>query len=233
MAKRKLSAAPAIIPPYQREFYSKIYENRFLTKLFDRQWLLNLITFGYNQKLSDACLEDVQPHQRVLQTGATFGDQLGNLASKLGVYGKLDIVDVSLTQLRYVRNKYRFLYPYMNFINRDALEPITEKYDTIICYMLLHELPLAAKSKMINQILSALSPNGKAIFIDYNNMAWWHPLRWFVKMFNRLYQPFAERMWQSEIRSYVPDASLYDWRKTTYFAKTYQKVVVTRKNGLY
>ncbi len=233
MAKRKIVAAPAVIPAYQREFYSWLYERKWLTKLLDRQWLLNLLTLGYNKKLAEACLEEVRPHQKVLQTGVAFGSQLDMLASKLGVYGRLDIVDVSLTQLRYVRNKYRFLYPYMNFINRDALEPIGDKYDVIICYMLLHELPLPAKSKLVNQIIAALAPNGKAVFIDYNNAAWWHPFRWFVKMFNRLYQPFAERMWQTEIRSYVPDARQYEWRKVTYFAKMYQKVVVTRKSSLY
>lgn len=233
MAKNKNKTAPAVIPPYQREFYSGLYESRFLTKLFDRQWLLNLLTFGYSGKLAKACLEEIRPHQKVLQTGVTFGNQLDLLASRLGVYGRLDVVDVSLTQLRYVRNKYRFLYPYINFINRDALEPTGEKYDVVVCYMLLHELPFPAKSKLINQILGSLAPNGKAVFVDYNNAVWWHPLRWFVKMFNRLYQPFAERMWQTEIRNYVSDARQYDWRKTTYFAKMYQKVVVTRKNGLY
>lgn len=233
MAKRKLVTVPVVIPPYQHEFYSWLYENRHLTKIFDNQRVINFITLGRSNILIEACLEEIQPHQQVLQTGATFGNQLARVAEKLGVYGKLDVVDVSATQLRYVRNKYRFLYPYMNFVNRDALEPIGEKYDVIICYMLLHELPLPAKSKLINNIMSALAPGGKAVFIDYNNMVWWHPLRWFVKMFNRLYQPFAERMWQSEIRSYVPDNSLYEWRKTTYFGKMYQKVVVTRKTGLY
>lgn len=233
MAKRRIVASPAVIPPYQREFYSGLYESKRLSGLFDRQWLLNVLTFGGSGRLVSACLEEIRPHQKVLQTGATFGNQLDLLASGLGVYGRLDVVDVSLTQLRRVRSKYRFLYPYMNFINRDALDPINEKYDVIICYMLLHELPLPAKGKLINQILGALAPNGKAVFIDYNNAAWWHPLRWFIKMFNRLYQPFAERMWQSEIRNYVPDSRQYDWRKTTYSAKMYQKVVVTRKTALY
>lgn len=71
MAKRRIVAAPAVIPPYQREFYSGLYENRFLTKLFDRQWLLNLLTFGYSGKLAKACLEEIRPHQKVLQTGVT------------------------------------------------------------------------------------------------------------------------------------------------------------------
>ncbi len=233
MAKQKIVQNPAIIPPYQQEFYSRLYESKRLTKLFDHQWLLNLLTFGYSQKLADACAAEVKPRQQVLQLGATFGTQLGQLASKIGVYGSLDVVDVSLTQLRYIRLKHRFAYPFMNFINRDATAPFSGKYDVIICYMLLHELPFPAKSKLINQILSNLAPEGKAVFIDYNNAVWWHPLKWLVKMFNRLYQPFAERMWQTEIKDYVSNRRSYEWHKTTYFGKMYQKVVITRKGSLY
>lgn len=233
MAKKKLINTPALIPPYQQEFYSWLYESKRLTKLLDRPWLLNLLTFGNSRRLADMCLEEIAPHQRVLQMGVSFGDQLGRMADKLGVYGRLDVVDVSLTQLRHVRNKYRFLHPSMNFINRDALEPFAEKYDVIVCYMLLHELPLPAKSKLINLILSSLSPEGKAVFIDYNHAAWWHPLRWLSKMFNRLYQPFAERMSQTEIKDFALDKQLYDWRKTTAFGKMYQKLTAVRRKGLY
>ena len=233
MAKSKIVDNPATIPLYQQEFYSCLYENKFLTKLFNHQRFLNILTFGYSKKLADACIAEVNPHQQVLQLGATFGDQLGQLASKIGVYGSLDVVDVSLTQLRYVRSKYRFTYPYMNFINRDVTVPFSGKYDVIICYMLLHELPLPTKSKLINQILSNLAPEGKVVFIDYNNAVWWHPLKWFVKIFNRLYQPFAERMWQTEIKDYIVNRNSYEWHKTTYFGKMYQKVVITRKSNLY
>jgi len=233
MAKQKIVENPAAIPLYQQEFYSRLYESRFLTRLFNHQRFLNFLTFGYSQKLADSCVAEVSPHQQVLQLGATFGNQLGELAAKIGVYGRLDVVDVSLTQLRYIRSKYRFAYPYMNFINRDVAVPFSGKYNVIICYMLLHELPLPTKSKVINQILSNLAPEGKVVFIDYNNAVWWHPLKWFVKMFNRLYQPFAERMWQTEIKDYIVNRRLYEWHKTTYFGKMYQKVVITRKNSLY
>ena len=233
MSKRKIVAHQALIPPYQREFYSFVYENKVLSKFLDRQWVQNILTLGNSAKLSKACVQEIAPHQKVLQIGSVFGDELGLVAQKVGVYGKIDVVDVSMTQLRNLRSKYRFLYPYMNFINRDAVEPFLEKYDVIICYMLLHELPLPAKSRVINQVLSGLAPGGKAVFIDYNNAAWWNPLRWPVKMFNRLYQPFTERMWQSEIMSFAADLRTFDWHKTTYFGKMYQKTVASRKTDLY
>ena len=233
MPKDKLVSSPAVIPPYQKEFYSRIYENKFITKLLDRQWLLDCLTLGNNRRLAKACLEEIQPNQQVLQLGGTFGNQLPLLAKKLGVYGKVDIVDVSITQLRYLRNKYRFSFPSMGFINCDALQMPEKKYDVVICYMLLHEMPTPTKSKLVNNVLSSLAPGGKAVFIDYNNAVWWHPLRWIVKMFNRLYQPFAERMWKTEIREYAVNKSLYDWHKTTYFGKMYQKLVVIKKIGLY
>ena len=59
--------------------------------------------------------------------------------------------------------------------------------------MLLHELPIASKIKVVENALNSLNENGKAVFIDYSQPTYWHPLRYIVRMFNRLYQPFAEK----------------------------------------
>ena len=99
--------------------------------------------------------------------------------------------------------------------------------------MLLHEMPYPSKLKLINLLLSSMAPGGKVIFIDYHKMTWWNPLRWILKPFNRLYQPFAENMWDTEIKDFVSGRGQFEWKKSTYFGKMYQKVVVKRKETLY
>ena len=54
-------------------------------------------------------------------------------------------------------------------------------------------------------------------------------LRFLIKPFNRLYQPFAESMWEKSIDSYANDRDHFIWRKKTYFGKMYQKVVAIRQ----
>lgn len=221
------------IPPYQQEFYSWLYESPRLSAWLDHQRLLDAITFGSSSRLLQSCAAELPVRGEVLQLGATFGRQIEKAAEKIGVYGKMDVVDVSMVQLRRCRNKYCYRYPFMRFINADASDKFNQQYDAVICYMLLHEVPAATRARIVNNALSLLKPGGKAIFVDYNNSVVWHPLRWFVKLFNRLYQPFAEKMWYSEIRQYAENPNQYYWRKITFFGKMYQRVVATKKEELY
>ena len=121
----------------------------------------------------------------------------------------------------------------MKFILQDASTPIQGYYDVIICYMLLHEVPILTKSKIINTILNELDMNNKAIFIDYHQPVYRHPLRYVVRMVNRLYQPFAEKLWDREIHSLAENKTQFIWRKTTFFGRMYQKVIVTKKAPSY
>lgn len=231
--KTKSIKSTSKIPSYQREYYSWLYENKILSKLIDRDWFLNLITLKAHNRLMEACLEEVYPQQKTLQVGVTFGSQMSKIAERLGVYGEYDVVDISAAQLRRARSKYRFLYPSMNFINRDAINKTENKYKTIICYKLLHELPSPSKTRLINTLLSTMSPGGKIVFIDYNKPAWWNPFRVIVQIFNRLYQPFAEDLWNNEIKDLASSKGQFEWKKSTYFGGMYQKVVVRRKETLY
>lgn len=229
---RRTKEAIAKIPAYQKEFYSWLYENPRRSGLFDKTGLLNFFTLGSSSKLAKVSAAEIDIRSEVLQLGATFGSQIDEVAAKVGVYGSIDLVDVSLTQLRYAREKYCYKYPFIRYINQDAIEPFSKKYDVVICYLLLHEVPLPTFVKIVNNALASLKPEGKAIFVDYNNPAWWNPLRYLAKYFNRLYQPFAEKMWNREIRSYAKNPSDYYWRKTTYLGGMYQKVTVIKKDDL-
>lgn len=96
--------------------------------------------------------------------------------------------------------------------------------------MLLHELPILSKIQVVNNALSCANENGRVVFIDYHNPVKWHPLRYFVRMFNRLYQPFAEKLWDREIYTLADKKNSFFWRKKTYFGDMYQKAVASRKD---
>lgn len=235
-----IAQEPAFQPPrevltplYQRLFYGKLYNSLKWSALLDRNWLLNLLTFGTHNRLIEACVNEVDIHSKVLQLGGTFGNQLPELADKVGFYGRLDVIDINRTQISRLEGKYETLYPQMHFIQQNAENPIGAEYDTVVCYMLLHELPIASKIKVVENALHSINENGKVIFIDYSQPDYWHPLRWFVKLFNRLYQPFAEKLWDRTIDTFARDNIDYIWHRTRYFGGMYQKVVAVKRPKMY
>ena len=92
----------------------------------------------------------------------------------------------------------------------------------------MHELPPLSKIRVVDNALNLIKTGGKVIFIDYHNPSKWNPFRYFIRMFNRLYQPFAEKLWERSIDMYATKKAGYSWRKTTYYGGMYQKVVVTK-----
>ena len=178
-------------------------------------------------------MNEVDTHSKVLQLGGTFGNQLPELADKVGFYGRLDVIDINRTQISRLEGKYETLYPQMHFIQQNAENPIGAEYDTVVCYMLLHELPIASKIKVVENALHSINENGKVIFIDYSQPDYWHPLRWFVKLFNRLYQPFAEKLWDRTIDTFARDNIDYICHRTRYFGGMYQKVVAVKRPKMY
>lgn len=164
-----IAQEPAFQPPrevltplYQRLFYGKLYNSLKWSALLDRNWLLNLLTFGTHNRLIEACVNEVDTHSKVLQLGGTFGNQLPELADKVGFYGRLDVIDINRTQISRLEGKYETLYPQMHFIQQNAENPIGAEYDTVVCYMLLHELPIASKLKWWKMPCTALTKTAKS-----------------------------------------------------------------------
>lgn len=218
------------LPKYLTAIYGKIYENPKVSKFLDNARLLKILTLGNSSRLTDALLKELHLNQKILQIGVTFGDQIEQTADRIGHRGKYDLIDISETQLRQAEEKYKYLYSNMRFLHKDGREPIDEKYDVVIVYMLLHELPILSKIKVVNAALNATNENGKVVFVDYYNPVKWHPLRYVVRMFNRLYQPFAEKLWDREIHTFADKKTNFFWRKKTYFGDMYQKAVASRKD---
>ena len=221
------------IPLYQRLFYSKLYNSVKWSSLLDNNLLLNIVTFGTYSKLVRACCNEIDMHSKVLQLGGTFGNQLAELADSVGYYGHLDVMDVNGTQLSRLEGKYETPYPQMRFIRANAEDGIEGEYDAVVCFMLLHELPIASKIKVVENALHAIKENGKVIFIDYSQPNYWHPLRYIVRMFNRLYQPFAEKLWDRGIDTFAKDNLDYIWHRTLYFGGMYQKVVAVKRPKMF
>lgn len=217
------------LPLYLKEIYGDFYNSETLCLWADKPWLRTILSLGNNLKLINAALKEVTPGDKVLQLGCTFGLQMEQMALRIGRYGQYDIAEVSNIQIARCKAKYGSLYTQMGYIHQNANEPIPDKYDVVLVYMLLHEVPHIQKAKILKAALESVREGGRVVVIDYHQPSKWHPFRYFVRMFNRLYQPFAELLWDREIPTFVKDKSKYIWRRSLYFGGLYQKVVIDKK----
>lgn len=217
------------LPLYLKEIYGDFYNSKKLVRLFDSPLFRNITSLGQNNKLINAALKEINRGDKVLQLGCTLGVQIEKTASHIGAYGQYDIMDVSNIQINRCKEKYANLYTQMHFIRQNANKPVHENYDVVLIYMLLHEVPHLQKTKILKAALDSIREGGKVVIIDYHEPAKWHPLRYAVRMFNRLFQPFAEILWDREIPTFIKDKSGYMFRRSLYFGGMYQKVVIDRK----
>lgn len=218
------------VPAYSEFLYGNIYNNLTASSEKDTKVGARRRTFLQYEKLVASTLREVKMNQRVLQMGLTFGDELDQVAGRIGAYGQFDVIDVNALQVERNKEKYGFMFPGMNIYCHDAANFTTQNpYDVVICFLLLQELPVVTKMKVINNALNAVKEGGSVVFVDYHNPIKWHPLRYVVRMYNRLHHPFAEKLWDRDIDTFAKHKTDFVWRKSTFFGRMFQKLVATRK----
>ena len=220
------------LPAYTTFLYGDIYNNLERSMSMDTRLSANLRTFFQYNTLVSSLLKNIKKNQTVLQMGLVFGNEMDVVAQAVGAYGQYDIIDINSLQISRNQEKYGNMYPSMNIFQQDAAAfKSSTKYDVVICFFLLQELPPVTKGKVINNALEALKDGGSAIFIDYHRPVFWHPLRYFVRMYNRLKHPFVEKLWDKEIDTYAKNKTDYNWLKSLFFGGMFQKVVATKKGN--
>lgn len=217
----------SLLPAYIKDIYSWLYLNPKVYNFLDNPLVLNILTFGYHNILAEEVKKEISPHSHVLQIGVTFGSQIEKTYSAIGMLGSYTIMDIIPEQLKESQEKH--LDERIKYIHANALQPLNEEYDTIICYLLIHELPPYTRAAVLKNLVSSLKTGGKIIFIDYHLPLPYHPLKYFIRAFNRLYQPFAETLWKKSIKDLTPNAGDCTWTQQSYFGGVYQKVVATKK----
>ena len=172
-------------------------------------------------------LRDVAKNAHVLQIGLTFGDELEQIYDKVKKQGKLDVFDVSDIQLQRAKEKYA--RKNIELSNYNAALAWDEKYDVVICYNLLHELPLKTRQQVMDNVLKSLTTGGKAIFVDYAKPLWWQIFRYPLFVFNRLYRPFCESLWEQPLENFSSLKDGFRWQHSYYGGKLWQKTVAVPK----
>lgn len=224
--------APAALPAYLQETYWWAYLHPRAVRIFERQWLVNLILWGNYAKLRDAALSEVETsrNEQILQIACVYGDFTERLAQTLGDGTTLDVVDVAAVQLENLRRKLRGM-PCVFLHQQDSTQLRFEnaRFDKVVVFFLLHEQPEHVRRKTIAEALRVLKPGGKIVFVDYHRPSRFNPFRYIMIPILRYLEPFAMDLWTSGILdTYAPADRPVCAVKRTYFGGLYQKVTATR-----
>jgi ubiquinone/menaquinone biosynthesis C-methylase UbiE len=219
------------IPAYLHDSYWWAYVHPNAVRLFERQWLVNLILWGNFARLRDAALAELGESLpgRTLQVGCVYGDFTPRLADRIAEGGSLDIVDVLPIQLANLRRKLARGAP-AALIHRDAarLGLADATYERVVLFFLLHEMPADVRRRTLHEALRVLKPGGRLVIMDYHGPSRRHPLRAVMKWVLRNFEPYALDLWKEPLERWLPELPAASLRKETWFGGLYQKLVITR-----
>lgn len=220
------------VPAYLRETYWWAYLHPRAVKIFEHQWIVNLILWGNFARLRDLALDELGTRipGRTLQVACVYGNFTPKLAQRLEPEARLDVVDVAPIQIENLHHKIgdcANVYPDRQ--DASALKFGDGEFDQVVLFFLLHELPADVRRKAIGEAMRVVRPGGKVVFVDYHRPVWQHPHRYIMKPVLKTLEPFALDLWEKEIADWVPQERPFSSiRKETYFGGLYQKVVMTR-----
>lgn len=223
---------PVVVPDYLEKTYWWAYTHPNAVRVFERQWLVNLILWGNFSRLRDLALRDMGQviTGQVLQVACVYGNLTEHIVRRLDPQAHLSVIDVAPVQIKNLHQKLRDKRQ-VSILQQDASNMgfMDASQDTTLVFFLLHEMPVEVRRQTISEALRVTKPGGKIIFVDYHKPVASSPFRYIMVPILTTLEPFAMDLWQHEITEWLPPADSYNHiDKHTYFGGLYQKVVITR-----
>jgi ubiquinone/menaquinone biosynthesis C-methylase UbiE len=222
---------PSVAPDYLQENYWWAYIHPNAVRVFERQWLVNLILWGNFALLRDAALNELgsKINGRTLQVACVYGDFSIRLAERIARGSSLDVVDVLPIQLQNLRYKLAASAP-VTLYQRDStrLGFGDALYDQAVIFFLLHEQPELVRRQTLAEALRVIRSGGKLVIVDYHMPGKLHPLRYLFRPVLGALEPFALDLWHRDVAEWLPKGvRLKHVCKQTFCGGLYQKLVIT------
>jgi len=221
---------PIAVPAYLRRIYWWAYVHPHAVRVFERQWLVNLILWGNFGRLRDEAIDALGPTLpgATLQVACVYGNLTERLARRVADGGRLDVVDVLPIQLDNLANKLPYGHG-VNMVQGDAtaLDFPTASYDRALLFFLLHEMPERVRRATLAETLRVVRPGGRIVIVDYHKPHPLNPLFWPMVAILRTLEPFAMDLWDDPIETWLPPlpAGARLTRETS-FGGLYQRVTI-------
>jgi ubiquinone/menaquinone biosynthesis C-methylase UbiE len=219
------------VPNYLSANYWWAYVHPRAVRLFERQWMVNLILWGNYKRLSNAVLDSFgAPIQgRTLQVACAYGDLTPRLVRRLGPHGRLDVIDILPIQLSNLGDKLDGAAPVrLHHMDSTALAFADASFERTLLFFLLHEQPHEVRLKTLSEALRVLRPGGTLTIVDFAPPAWYNPQRWLWNPLLALLEPFARGLWKEDVASWLPpQARIAAIERRSFFGGGYQMLTLT------
>jgi len=223
------------IPAYLETTYWWAYLHPNAVRVFERQWLVNLILWGNFARLRNAALQaladaDGRIQGQVLQVACVYGDFSAQLLKRLAPTAHLSVVDVAPIQISNLRRKLQESAQ-LSLHQQDsaALRFADASQDAVVLFFLLHEQPAEVRRQTLAEAWRVLKPGGRLVCVDYHRPVASHPLRWLMWPVLKWLEPFALDLWRADVAHWLPpQAQASTLHKQTCFGGLYQQLVLTR-----
>jgi SAM-dependent methyltransferase len=222
------------IPDYLETYYWWAYVRPWAVRIFERDWLINLILWGYYRPLCALVLSALEGnfYGRTLKISCCYGKLEPLLAARIAaVGGALDIIDVAPEQIKNARRKSdpALLGKTVNHYHCDSSELCfaDHVYDRAVIFFLPHEQPDTYRLKTFAEAFRVVKKGGEVYVVEFAKSKWWHPLRviWYPVLM--VLEPFARALWTKEITTWLPRGGLgCVVEKKTIFGDFYQLVKI-------
>jgi len=222
------SAGRDQVPSYLRVHYWWAYIHPLGVKVFERQWLVNLILWGNYSRLRDAALNELGQSLpgSTLQVACVYGDLSDRIGKRAATaQGRLDVVDVVPIQLLNLRSKLSEGTPArLMAMDSTRLQLPDHSYDRALVFFLMHEQPANVRRQTIREVFRVVKPGGKVVIVDYARPRWWHPLRYLWWPVLAALEPFALDFCRQDIGSWLPASRVNRLCRRNFFGGLYQLV---------
>jgi ubiquinone/menaquinone biosynthesis C-methylase UbiE len=220
------------VPSYLRAHYWWAYIHPLGVRLFERQWLVNLILWGNYSRLRDAALNELGESLpgTTLQVACVYGDLSNRIGKRAAAAdGRLDVVDVVPIQLQNLRRKLAADTPARLIVMDSARLKLPDRsYDRALVFFLLHEQPADVRRQTLREVFRVVKPGGKVVIVDYARPRWWHPLRYLWWPVLAALEPFALDLWREDIGEWMPPSGADRLCLHNFFGGLYQLVSLRR-----
>jgi len=221
-----------VVPAYLQATYWWAYIHPLGVRIFEHQWLVNLILWGNYRKLCNAVLNGYQGKLsgRTLQVACAYGNLTPRLAHCMGEDGSLDVVDILPIQLENLADKLpNNTQVRLHCMDSNALDFPQQHFDHALLFFLLHEQPEEVRIKTLAEAMRVVRPGGTLTIVDYARPGRLNPLRYVMAPVLALLEPYARDLWKAEITSWLPqDAKFEVACKRRFFGGLYQMLVLKK-----
>lgn len=216
LATREVTALPAgeatgaTLSEYPAPQYWWAYAWPPAVWLFDHQPIINAILFGNYRRLTDQALTLLLEGRpgRTLQIASVYGVLVPELARRFTPEQPLHLIDISPIQLRRAQAKIEAVGAAesvrLSRMDAQALHFETSSFESALIFLLLHEMPDAARRRTLRQALRVLAPGGRLVLAEYGARTQHHPLhRWPIRWLFGAAEPYLPSLWRTDLPALV------------------------------